>query len=468
MSQVRNRHYFIFFSIFFVVCSPFLVFLSFGYDVNFRDQSVSNTTTVKVDTFPKNALIKVRNETKGTAPTELYSQDSDPFNITISSPKYLNENFLIAPSVAQNTSVDLRNLFLLPKDAETFKSINANKSDFESLIFLNKDQIITKSTDGFQIRDFGVGGFVNFPLGITEKEPEVGKPDQKLTLSKPTEEFLNNDKKEWKKLGEGVFYKNNYLLQKKSDNWLIRDIASSFSTGIKRIVKLDQNNYLVLDNSKNMWILNGKITKFVDSGFDSIFATISPEFVWILKNNSIYRLKNTDLLTQTVDWKSGLLLKSELINSNEGEIKIMPLFQGVGIQVGPKIFYVPDFATDSWILLTNNAKSFYGDNNSIFWLDSDNYPNFYNLLTLHNHIFPKISDEYTEISYFPEWNRIMFYGADKVATIWFNKEIFQPNISSYSNQDWIVGSNCFPRIIEKVQYCIRDRELSLYKNNLLF
>ncbi len=468
MSQVRNRHYFIFFAIFFVVCSPFLVFLSFGYDVNLRDQNISNTTTVKIDTFPKNALIKVRNETKGTSPTELFSQDSDPFNLIISSPNHLNEKFLIAPDQGINSSVNLKNLFLLPKENETFGFGNNFTKDFESIAFLSKDQVMTKAEDGFQIRDFGVGGFVNNPFFVSEREVIGGKSQERLSLQKLTEDFLINNRKEWQKLGEGTFYKDNYLLQKKTDYWLINDISTNFPNGIKQLIKLNQVNYLVIDNSKNLWVWNGQTNRFIDSGFDSIFATTSPEFIWLLKNNSIYRLRYSDFGNQNIDWKAGLFLSSELININKGKFKVSTIFQGIGIQVDQKIFYVPDFATSSFSLITNNALSFFADNDSIFWLNNENFPNFYNLLTQQKHIFPQINKDYSEISYVPDWNRIMLYAPDKVGSIWFNKEIFQPNILSYSTLEWISGAGCYPRIIDKVQYCIRNKELILYKNNTIF
>lgn len=468
MSQVRNRHYFIFFAIFFVVCSPFLVFLSFGYDVNLRDQNISNTTTVKVDTFPKNALIKVRNETKGTSPTELYSQDSSPFNLVISSPNYKSESFLIAPNQGYNSSVDLKNLVLLPTNAELTPSSNIAAKDYESIAFLSKDQDITRTIDGFQIRDFGVGGFVNNPLFISEREFIGGKSQESFLLQKPVEESLFSNQKEWLKFGEGTFYKDNYLLQKKTNYWLIKDISINFPNGIRHIIKLDQSNYLVLDNASNLWNWNGLTTRFIDTGFDSIFGTSSPEYIWLLKNNSIFRLPYSDFASPNVDWKANMFLTSDSIKLDKGKFKVASVFQGVGIQVNQHIFYVPDFATGSFSLITNNATSFFADSNSMFWLDSYNYPNFYNFFTQQKHIFPQISKEYTELTYVPEWNRIMLYAPDRVGSIWFNKEINQPNILSYSTQEWIAGSSCLPKIMDKVQYCIRNKELVLYKNNLIF
>ena len=451
-----------------MVCSPFLVFLSFGYDVNLRDQNISNTTTIKVDTFPKSALVKVRNETKGTSPTELFSQDPDPFNLVITSPNYLSENFLIAPNQGYNSSVDLKNIVLLPANPEIFSVSGGVIKDYESIAFLSKDQDITKTNEGFQIRDFGVGGFVNNPLFISEKEIIGGKSQESVFLQNLTVDFLINNQKEWLKLGDGAFYKDGYLLQKKADYWLIKDISTNFQNGIKHIVKLDQINYLVLDNSKNLWSWNGQINKFIDSGFDSIFSTTSPEFIWLLKSNSVFRLRYSDFVSQGVDWKAGIFFTSDLIKLDQGKFKVTSLFQGVGIQIDQKIFYVPDFATSSFSLITNDAKIFFADNNSIFWLDEDNYPYFYNFFTQQKHIFPQIGKEYSEITYLPEWSRIMLYAPDRVGSIWFNKEINQPNILSYSTQEWIAGANCYPKIIDKVQYCMRNKELILYKNNLIF
>jgi hypothetical protein len=469
MSQVQNRHYFIFFSIFFVVCSPFLVFLSFGYDVNLRDQNISSTLTMKIDSLPKNALIKARNETKGTTPTELSSQDQSPFNLSISLPNYLTETFLISPENGKNSSVDLKNLLLLPKNGESLKLYNKTiNNNYEALSFLSKDQIIANTPNGLEIRDFGVGGFVNNPMFISEREIFGVKTQEKIFIEKPTMEFLKNDKSKWQKLSDGTFIKQNYILQKKSDFWLIKDISSVFPNGIKKIIKLDSTNYIVLDKLKNLWIWDGQTSKFVDNGFDSIESTISPENIWLVRGNSIFKVQNNSLLNPSFDWKSTLYLKSDLINSADGEFKVAPLFQGIGILVGNKIIYVPDFATDSWSILANDAKSFFTDSDSVFWLDSNNYPNFYNFFTTQRYIFRQIPTEYSEIFYLKDWNRIMIYSENKVASIWFNKEINQPNILEYSTQEWIDGSVCIPKIIEKVQYCIKDNDLILYKNNLIF
>lgn len=469
MSQVQNRHYFIFFSIFFVVCSPFLVFLSFGYDVNLRDQNINSTLTMKIDSLPKNALIRTRNETKGTTPTELTSQDKSPFNISISLPNYLNENFLVASEEGKNSAIDLRNLFLLPKNGESLKLYNkALNNEYEVLDFVSKDQLIANTTNGLEIRDFGVGGFVNNPLFISEREIFGVKSAEKLFIEKSTVEFLKNDRSKWQRLSEGNYIKKDYILQKKADFWLIKDISKTFPNGIKKIVKLDFANYAVLDNLKNLWIWDGQITKFIDNGFDSIDITSSPEDVWLVRNNSIFKVQNSSLLNPSFDWKSALYLKSDLINSTDGEFKVAPLFQGIGILVGKKIFYVPDFAADSWSILSNDAKNFFTDSDSVFWLDSNNYPNFYNFFTYQRYVFKQIPIEYTDIVYLKEWNRIMLYSETKVASIWFNKEIYQPNILEYSTQEWIDDSKCVPRVVEKVQYCIKDGDLILYKNNSIF
>jgi hypothetical protein len=469
MSQAQNRHYFIFFSIFFVVCSPFLVFLSFGYDVNLRDQNIAPTLTMKIDSLPKNALIRAKNETKGTTPTELTSQDQSPFNLTISLPNYLNENFLITAEDGKNSAIDLRNLFLLPKNGEPVKQNNKTlNNEYEVLDFLSKDQLITSSATGIEVRDFGVGGLVNNPLYISEREIFGVKTAEKLFIEQSTIEFLKNDRSKWQKLSEGNFIKKDYMLQKKADFWLINDISKEFLNGIKKIIKVDFANYLVLDKQANLWLWDGQTSKFLDSGFDSIDKTSSPEDVWLVRSNSIYKIKNSSFLNPFFDWKSSLYLKSDLINSNDSEFKVAPLFQGLGILVGKKIFYVPDFATNSWSILSNDAKNFYTDSDSVFWLDSSNYPNFYNFFTYQRYVFKQIPLEYTDIIYLKEWNRVMLYSETKVASIWFNKEIYQPNILEYSAQEWIDGSKCVPRVVEKVQYCIKDGDLILYKNNSIF
>jgi hypothetical protein len=469
MSQVQNRHYFIFFSIFFVVCSPFLVFLSFGYDINLKDQNISSTLTMKIDSLPKNALIKARNEAKGTTPTELSSQDQSPFNLSVSLPNYLSENFLISPERGRNSTVDLKNLLLLPKNGELLKLYNkSTNNDYEVLDFVSKDQVIVNVANGLEVRDFGVGGFVNNPVFISERDVFGVKSPEKLFIEKSTVEFLKKDKSKWQKLSDGNFIKLNYMLQKKADFWLIKDISNIFPNGIKKIIKLDSINYIVLDKLKNLWTWDGQLSKFIENGFDSIESTSSPENIWLVRNNSIYKIQNNSFLNPTFDWKSALYLKSELINTIDGEFKVAPLFQGIGILVGKKIFYVPDFATDSWSILSNDAKSFFTDSDSVFWLDSNNYPNFYNFFTTQRYIFKQIPAEYTEIFYLKEWNRIMLYSESKVASIWFNKEIYQPNILEYSTQEWIDGSVCIPKIVEKVQYCIKDNDLILYKNNLIF
>jgi hypothetical protein len=470
MSHVQNRHYFIFFSIFFVVCSPFLVFLSFGYDVNLRDQNISSTLSMKIDSLPKNALIKVKNETKGTSPAELYSQDQSPFFLSISLPDYLSETFLLAPENGKNSSIDLKNLFLLPKKGDSLKITNkivVNK-DYEVLNFLSKDQVIAKTSIGFEIRDFGVGGFVNNPVLISEREVFGVKTAEKIFMEGPTIEFLKKDKSKWQRLSDGSFINQNYILQKKVDFWLIKDISNTFTNGIKKIIKIDSNNYLVLDKLKNLWLWDGQTTKFVDNGFDSMESTISPEYVWLVRNNSIFKVQNDSFLNAAFDWKPTIYLKSDLINVQDEEFKVAPLFQGIGFLVGKRIFYVPDFANNSWSVLSNDATNFFTVSDSVFWLDSNNYPHFYNFFTKQGYVFRQIPAEYSEIFYLKDWNRVMIYSKNKVASIWFNKEIYQPNIIEYSSQEWINDSNCLSKIVEKVQYCIKDGDLVLYKNNLIF
>ena len=472
MKLQQRRNFFMIFAIFFVVCTPIILIYSSGFNINFRNTEIKTNLSIKVDTKPSGATINIDDKPTGNSPVEFGVADSNPVTINIQKPNFVVENFVIGGDKTKNTFADLTNLYLLPTINETVfdSKLGSNSSNF-ILEIISESQLLINNNGSIEIQDFVLSGTVGNPQILRQSVVDGGKNVIKSDLSaeiiaklmKPSD-VINF----WQKLDQDYFYRDNLVLIKKYDYWLVIDL-NTLNITATGLIKLDNENLLILDIEKKLWIYNTqtKINRFFDQGFERISGM--PMSVWLWKSDTIYKLENRNLLDKKLILSNHIYLKNDNIPTQFGKnLIVQNLFQGVAIQIGNLLYYVPDYKTNEWQLIGNNVQVTMTENETVFWIDS--FGNLYtnNMYNNNPKLLGKNVDFNGKMGYNKDWKRLMFYYPNRVKSIWYNKDSISEPIIGYSDQIWLTNQTCYQKIVDKAQYCLKNGNLVVYKNNVFF
>jgi hypothetical protein len=297
-----------------------------------------------------------------------------------------------------------------------------------------------------------------------------GKNIIELEFNTQTKIKLLSKDQEYIKIGNDLFFKNNILLIKRNGYWLSKDL-DKINLKAQSVARVNSSSITILDIDKNLWSYNFETEqiRFIDTGFVKMKTLSMPSTIWLWRNDTIYRLEPADILSENIIWNRFEYLKNRFVEEQNGQVfNVQNLYQGIVFQVGKYLLYVPDYKKNQWQIVSANAHSFTTINESIFWLDVDK-----NLWThnFNNNLVRNIAQnvELTDkIAYSDGWKRVILYYPTSVYSVWYNKDIISNTIKYFSKQAWITNQNCFPKVVDRVQYCVENQDLMIYKNNNLF
>jgi hypothetical protein len=476
MQLQQRKNFFMVFAVFFIICTPFMILYSSGFSIN--NTEISNSIAIKTDTVPRLADILIDDKKTAISPYELTTTDTGIIDFSIQKAGFVSENFTISKENNQNSFADITNFWLLPKTStESSISKEASAASVKSISnnqIISENQTVVEYQVGNKlslgIMDFGIAGRVGEVQPISSSAVVGGKSIIELELNTQTKIKLLSKDQEYKKFGNDLFFKNNILLIRKSGYWLSKDLDKlKFKT--QSIARVNSSSVVILDTEKNLWTHNFETeqTKFIDTGFSKMKTLSMPSTIWLWKNDTIYRLEPADVFSENIIWNRYEYLKNNIIEEQNGQIfDVQNLYQGIVFQVGRYLMYVPDYKKNQWQIISANANSLATIGESIFWLDTEKNlwtHNFNNNLVRNLAQNIELTDK---ISYSDGWKRIMLYYPTGVDSIWYNKDIVNNTIKSFSKQTWITNQNCFPKVVDRVQYCLENQDLRIYKNNNLF
>jgi hypothetical protein len=462
------------FAIFFIICTPFMILYSSGYSLNFKSTEIKNSITIKADTVPRGATVKINDDPNVTTPSEISTADTGLLKLKIDKPQYLSENFTAIQDSQQNSFADLTNLWLLPETTNVqSSSITLAKSVTNNLIISESQSLVEFVVGGkpsLGIMDFGIGGRVGEIQPISTAAIIGGKSVIEPELNTVIKAKLMDKNQEFKKIGNDLFFKNNSILIRKNGYWLAKDLDKNILKA-QDIARINSTSIAILDQNKTLWVYNldTELSRFIDTGFTKMKTLSTPSTIWLWKKDTVYRLEPADILADNLLISRYEYLKNPIVEEENGKVfDVQNLYQGIAIQTGRYLFYVPDFKKNQWQVVASKVHSLATLNETVIWIDSDknlflkNYAND-NVKNIASNV--ELTDK---ITYTEGWKRVMLYYPSSVNSIWYNKDVVNSTIKSYFIQNWIKDQSCFPKVIDRVQYCIKDSDLKIYKNNNLF
>lgn len=464
MQLQQRRTFFLVFAIFFVTCLPFLILFSLGYSLNFKNPEIKNSLSVKLQTIPSGADILANEDKKGQSPIDLAISENQNINLKIRLKEYFTEEFTIS-SGDNNSIVNLSNLWLLPLKSENISNIN-----FEVIQIISDNIALVKSNDRLWLQSFSLAGFDNTPQLIQTENKSSAKDIDFPKMEIKYQQKLNDNQSPWQKISNSAFYRDNLLLWKREGFWQFIDLKK-IDIDVKKIAKIDDNHLAILEVGKKLWVFNPDTTeiKFIDQGIETMQSAGNPNRIWLWRYNTLFRFNPADILSGNLDWNRNLFLKNGLIADEiDGTFDVQNVFQGTAVQVGKYIFYVPDSKENQWQLLTTKTKQFATENETLFWIDDNNNLTSINLYNGYKRYITTLGYTPTSFGFVKEWNRLVFYSPNSVGSIWYNKDVLNSDIKIYNNSTWINNQQCYNKVISKVQYCVENKALVVYKNNNLF
>jgi hypothetical protein len=470
MLSSYRKSFFTLFAVFFILSLPFLLIFSLGYQLNLESESVEYSLTVQLETVPRNAEIKSHSSSYKT-PLEIRIKEDTLTEINLKLKDFYPENFVFS-SLRDNSALRIRDLWLLPENP----FLEFNLDNFSFVNFLSQDYVLLKNKQNNQlaIQNIGFRGFQSSPESIDLENTK--------NLSTNKFEVLLGDIF-WHPEAKVLIYKDFT-----NNGWQNFNL-NSLPFQVVSVAGLSNTQVLLLDNQQSVWALDleNRDFTFIDSNVNALSFTQNPDSIWILKNDSIYRIQreegnrkvslNNLNLTRTKYTKQSLLGKQTESDKvfNYQDFTVRNLFLGFSFEIGNSLFYVDDSNKSNIRLITDKAIKTGASSNTLFWLDENMNLNSYNLLyqryrqlgNLGKLLNKEDVDTY-RIFYYKGWNRIMIYTPSTTISYWFDTFSLNSNLVSQTPINWIQEKNCFQEVIKNYQFCFTPEKGYFYRNDTLF
>lgn len=445
------------FAVFFVITTPFLVLYSLGYDLNFEQGELSNSISIVVDSRPRTSDVLTRDQVVLRNNGELRANDQQLIPIGIQQENFHAENFLIWSGDGENTTARLSPVWLLPTEYAQIE--DDNSVQFISL--LSKDEAIIKIDNEYFVQLYSFSGLQSAPEPIINSAPTL---------------ISINDGIQWDSITENVYWsKNSELFLIRSGNrWNLFD-SRTFISKPEYVAFVNSSELLLLDSNQTLWVWNHELNtfRFIESGFDAMSYTQIPNNIWLYRYDTIYRI-NTNQISDQIQFEDTIFTTSNALVDFDNKpnifFEVENVYQGIYIHIENLLLYIPDYNQNDVIIISDNARKVFGEDDSIIWLDELEQVWVYNLdlKQLQNvTTIPELDNferEDIDIFYYSLWKRILVYTPNTVDGVWYNKDLLNNSIVGYTPIKWVENHQCHEEMIDRYQFCIDNQKLVAYRN----
>jgi hypothetical protein len=464
MSRKYRILFFSIFALFFVITTPFLVLYSLGYDLDLSQGELSNSTTITIDSRPRTANIYSQDKLLLRNSGELRANENQLVPLTVKQDGFLDENFLIWSGDTQNTTARIGNLWLLPKEPEVIDEATSVK--FVSL--LSKDLLVVQSGTDYYVQLYSFGGLQGNRERITSFN------------SIQNSQLVISDKSEWKSIHPNAYWDegNEQLLVRRNDQWLLHD-TRFFLANPTSLAYLNNSEMLLLDDKKNLWLWNYLTNnfRFLESGFEGLSYTNIPNYVWLWNYDKIYRI-SPNQISEQIQFEDFVFSSNEILVKYGEEqtafFEVRNVYQGIFVQVADKLIYIPDYNKNDWYVVASEVRVADAFDNSIIWIDKLQQLWIFNLQlqSIENiATVPELAnyeDDSIKLFYYFLWRRVVIYTPETVQVFWYDKDILNKSVVSYSQNNWIADKECYSELVDRYQFCLDDGRLIAYKNTSIW
>lgn len=259
---------------------------------------------------------------------------------------------------------------------------------------------------------------------------------------------------------------------------------------IVNIVRSAPNQFVVLDIQQNLWALNLDTLEwqFLASNIQGLSFSQSPNNIWLLSGNKIYKLPNNfvtfkDLANLRPFRKNLNFLK----NFQVKQFSVKDFAQGLIFQFEDQVWFNED-SDNSWQMFASGVLETATSQETLFWLDRNYYLYSYNNFLKEQLFLGQIDsrdrqslDSKNEsgqtntqvyLHYDESWKRLFIYLPQEVWTLRIDKDLHNQSVVVFFPQKWLDNHQCWRQLNDRFQFCLHKEEkayfLKVYYNNHLW
>lgn len=442
------------FLLFCIFVIPLSVFFSTGNLINFDSNNYSQTLSLKINTIPSFGNVIVNDKNLGSYNSDIRIVSGIASNIKISKEDFLNEEFDIYGPKSENSIMLLDPLFLLPNKANSV--INNNSKDNITTKIIDKNLAISKKENKYYVTSFDFSGI--------KVNQEILTDRQNLGV--------------FKKIDDRFFYLPdiNSIMYPNEDKYKIQEL-DNIALRIRSIVKINDSQLLLLTDDNELYSFN-----FSNSSFNFVRSDVFA-LQGFDDNNSVFVLLKEGLikLERGIEPTTDLLYRVNIPFYYEVELvdsiiafQVKYIKNGIIMLINQDLYFKQD-NLNSWKRASINVHKVIANLNTAYYLTNDGslfvfrtdeqFVNFLGRLQ-------KTLKKNSTLEYSKDWSKVLYYTDDYIESFSVNSD-FVANLSTsptiiVRSNIWLENNNCYPRIIEKTQFCIKEDNLVQYRNVNLF
>jgi len=489
MKDIYRKNLFALFTLFFVITTPFLVILSLGFYPDLVDKELANTLSTTIETFPGGSTVSVGGDVVLTQNGEIKTGDGKFLSVSIEKQDYLDEKFSIWSKKETNSLAKITPLYLLPKQGTSIYNFSSHVAqstqDLASVNLSNQpnqsNQLISEILDEDAFLSGFQGSYFIYRFDTNGVQNKVLPVLNKFNIN------LVGDK--WTPLHENIFWssQNQSILIFNNNQWQLQTF-NNLPFSVANLAQIDLNNILIQSDDQNLWLYNisENSFQFLDSKISGLSFTQTPDVIWIWKGDSVYRFnRNLEAFQFFNPALATVYTQPELLKINQSDFKygqndsdhflVKNAFQGMVFFFDGEIYYIPDYNQSSWTLLASSVSQFTIDGSTLFWQDKQDNLFAYNIPDQFTAFLGNIKVDGLEkeksMFYYDTWKRLFLYSKNQVVSVWFNKDLKVDSPSAaviqYYPQIWLDQQKCYPKIIERIQFCVQNTNIKMYKNQYI-
>jgi hypothetical protein len=439
--QLKNRLIFrniVFLTVILII--PLIILYTLGYNIDFFNAKIQNSTEVNISTLPFNSKIVVNdNNTFDFNPVNFRINKGQVVDLNISKQDFLDEHFIIQGKANQNTSAKINNLQLLsttPRYSTKIDTLGNNLILLDKLI-LNVSDFETK------VYPFNYSGIFENPKNVSK-------------INFTNFRAINDD--HFENIGINSYYAKNwgYLLWQENGNWNILDLKSQYyinnnqgrflnETGeIDNIIEVSDSKFLLKDNKNQLWILDLKNFnfKFVESEVYGIYYHSTLEEIWIWHQSNLYRINRSENfeLNQNKIFRENLFSYKEILNSpTDNKFKVLKTTKGRAVLYNNNLISINDINT-SWVnYIANDIIDVDASEEHLIFLSSAKNLFVYNFILNEFNFLDKLDfrlEDYINLNFNSSLKRIIINGKNFTIQSWYDPLVLNNAIVKHRPSFW--------------------------------
>lgn len=432
------------FCIYFLIIGSIIALKVNGYNIIFDNGfRLKNSVNIDLDSYPQNADIFLDNTKINKTPKIINLNSGQDFKITVQKAGFLPQEFEFSTPEKQNSFLKLDKNLLLPTNGEEI-NLKEKYKKMTILQLLDENKILAKDQNE-----------IFYIFNFYQNTKELDSPFILQNSAKNGGKITNWQN--FRKIGEGQFINENWIIfwDNEEQNWNFKEIKKH-----QQAVKFDDDNFLFLDESGNIWRQNLKEENAILMDTNVKKMSFNHDQIWILKGTKIFNINKNNHefleLEEVLDFLTPQICQ---------DFKIENVGFNLAIKCDENLYY----KTEKFLIFLGKANVFQFQDHKIFWQDLENNLFEYNTRNFKKNLLPFFDVEKLTNIYFHKQYDTLFLHVNNEILAGKYYDFWQNSIlKKVHSQPWQKDKKCIFKDNSRAISCLGEK-VKIYQNSdLLF